>query len=511
MVYGGKPSTGCYLCRKRKIKCDEGHPGCRNCAVYGESCPGYRPDTIFKIETGQVKGSRKGNQPCPAHGARERATDDNPRMSSLSIYRNPGSPWEERAVCFFFDQYTACDKPEGGSHLGFIPRLYAGCQGPGAVEPASSCLRLAVDAAALLTLGNQVKAPSLVTQARHRLALAVQGLRRALDSPVERVKDNTFAAVVILALFEDISGERNGLASSHTVGFEALMKLRGESLLNEQGLDMFTFAYVHTRIEVLLLRQKPRFSTRDLVMRLDPADPLQRLIMVVNELDPMSLENPLTSDTTDPGVITTLASRIEIYRALDSELAEWSRSLPTSWLPHACRSHTGEDVLTYQGQFLASIWSYYHALRILLQVTILEFLQTLTSIVRSSGIQREAVRQEAEGSRLIQSLIGDTCRAIPFAFGAIDQLGNPLASPGASQIRAFNVYHMIWPLWYILTCGHATPAQAQQIRRALAEKGSEVGIKLALVLADEGGQGVMPLMLGPFAPGSEPRLALECL
>ncbi|RAL17720.1 putative C6 transcription factor, partial [Aspergillus homomorphus CBS 101889] len=430
--------------------------------------------------------------------------------SSLTVHQVPDIPWEERAVCYFFDQYTACDKPDGGSHLGFIPRLYAGWRGPDAAEPASSCLRLAVDAAALLTLGNQVKASSLVTQARHRVALAVQGLRQALDSPVERVKDDTFAAVVILALFEDISGERNGLASSHTVGFEALMKLRGASLLNEQGLDLFKFAYVHTRIEALLLRQKQRFSTHDIVTRLDPADPLQRLMMIVNQLDPVLLENPLTTDAADPAVITTLASRIELCRSLDSELADWSQNLPTSWLPHACRSHTGEDVLTYQGQFSASMWSYYHALRVLLQLTMLDFLRTLASIVSSNGIQREASRQEADGSQLIRSMISDTCRSIPYCFGEIDQLGHPSASQGKSQLRAFYVYYMIWPLWYILTCGYATPAQAQHIRRVLTEKGSEVGIKLALVLAGESGGGstVMPSMLGSFAPGSGGRSAL---
>ncbi|PYH44245.1 putative C6 transcription factor [Aspergillus saccharolyticus JOP 1030-1] len=506
MVYGGKPSTGCYLCRNRKIKCDEAHPGCRNCAVYGRPCPGYRPDTIFRIETGKAKGSRKGSKPPSARSIREINLGDQQRTSSVSVYRLSDSPWKERAVCYFFDQYTSCDKPDGGSHLGFIPTLYAGC-GQDATQPAA-CLRFAVDAAALLTLGNQVKASSLVTQARQRVALSVQRLRQALDSPVERVTDNTFAAMVILALFEDISGERNGLASSHTVGFEALMKLRGESLLNEQGLDLFKFAYVHTRIEALLLRQKPRFNTQDLIMRLNPTDPLQRLMMIVNQLDPVSLEIPFTADAIDPAIITTLASRIEFCRTLDSELAAWSQSLPTSWLPHACHSHSGEDVLTYQGKFLASTWSHYHAVRILLQLTLLDLLQNLASIVSSNGIQREAIRQEAEGSRLIQSFISDTCRALSFSFGEIDQLGNPLISQGASQIRAFNVYHMIWPLWYILTCGHATPPQAQKIRRALAEKGSEAGIKLAVVLAGVGSWETVPSMLGSISPSGEGHTVL---
>ncbi len=72
-------------------------------------------------------------------------------------------------------------------------------------------------------------------------------LRAALASPDQAVKDETFASVVLLSLFEDITGERNGLFSSHTAGFEFLMKLRGEDQLgNQRGRDMFNFAYTHT-------------------------------------------------------------------------------------------------------------------------------------------------------------------------------------------------------------------------------------------------------------------------
>jgi hypothetical protein len=35
-------STGCANCRKRKIKCDEGRPGCRKCQIHNSACPGYR-------------------------------------------------------------------------------------------------------------------------------------------------------------------------------------------------------------------------------------------------------------------------------------------------------------------------------------------------------------------------------------------------------------------------------------------------------------------------------------
>ncbi|KAI9891175.1 MAG: hypothetical protein M1814_003018 [Vezdaea aestivalis] len=38
-----RTKTGCLTCRKRRIKCDEGHPHCRNCQKSKRDCLGYDP------------------------------------------------------------------------------------------------------------------------------------------------------------------------------------------------------------------------------------------------------------------------------------------------------------------------------------------------------------------------------------------------------------------------------------------------------------------------------------
>lgn len=98
-----------------------------------------------------------------------------------------------------------------------------------------------------MSLSNHVNAPPLVLRAREYYGSALRGLQQALVSQTQAVKDETFATMVLLALFEDITGERNGLSSSHAAGFELLMKLRGEGQLgHSQGRDLFHFAYTHT-------------------------------------------------------------------------------------------------------------------------------------------------------------------------------------------------------------------------------------------------------------------------
>ncbi|QIX01839.1 hypothetical protein AMS68_007356 [Peltaster fructicola] len=45
-----RTKTGCLTCRKRRIKCDERQPGCRNCEKSKRECLGYDP--IFKQQSG---------------------------------------------------------------------------------------------------------------------------------------------------------------------------------------------------------------------------------------------------------------------------------------------------------------------------------------------------------------------------------------------------------------------------------------------------------------------------
>lgn len=114
-------------------------------------------------------------------------------------------------------------------------------------SPAASSLRWALEATSLMTLANVAHAPPLILKARQGYARALRFLQESLLTREEAVKDETFASVVLLSLFEDITGERNGLFSSHTAGFEHLMKLRGEEQLHTQrGREMFNFAWTHT-------------------------------------------------------------------------------------------------------------------------------------------------------------------------------------------------------------------------------------------------------------------------
>ncbi|KAI0126226.1 hypothetical protein BJ170DRAFT_464255 [Xylariales sp. AK1849] len=66
-----RTKTGCLTCRKRRIKCDEQHPTCKNCQKSKRECLGYDP--IFK----QQQQHPTNIQPAPNHPAASASVPSN--------------------------------------------------------------------------------------------------------------------------------------------------------------------------------------------------------------------------------------------------------------------------------------------------------------------------------------------------------------------------------------------------------------------------------------------------
>lgn len=247
--------------------------------------------------------------------------------------------------------------------------------------------------------------------------------------------------------------------------------------------------------EFLALGDKPRFKTDWIVGLLNSADPIHRLMLLVSKVSQIFLESSSLQASTAAEDVGRLVSCMEDAKSVDLELAAWSQSLPEIWLPLIVYSQTHESLMTYQQISIAAIWNYYRAVRIILLKVILGLLDLLASAVGDRRECSELLQDEPMIRESIQEMITDVCRSIPFAFGHVDAMGNPVptSSEGKLHIRAFQGYNMLWPLWYISSCGLATPEQSHQVRTVLARVGSTLGIKLALILAgDVGGEYIAP-------------------
>lgn len=271
MLVGRQRSHGCILCRKRKIKvgspkqitrsltsthliqCDETKPSCRNCATYGQECPGYLRTVplIFRDENHNAerlawKNRRPAQKarPVASPGAQLGRTAPGPAQSTVPRFRLDSS-WEHHGHCYFLDQFTLPTEPDGSpGPLDSVPWLYNLCRDERETCAPVASLRAALDAAAFASLANQGNIPALAILARRKYGQALRELNLALGSVKDAVRNETLGTIVMLMLFEDINGERNSLMSTHISGIQYLLKLRGTSQLADPAArSLFHFAF----------------------------------------------------------------------------------------------------------------------------------------------------------------------------------------------------------------------------------------------------------------------------
>lgn len=179
----------------------------------------------------------------------EASGDNDNEENGLALMPKPrwlaDASMDDRALCYFFDQYTTQRTPDSlPGALESIPLLYVLCRENEVAGSPSSCLRWAVEAAALTSYANESHNRHLALQARQRYGLALHGLKEALSIPVEKVQDSTLATILLLVIFEDINGERAQLESSHTAGLELVARLHTYRRLDgKYSRCLFNFAY----------------------------------------------------------------------------------------------------------------------------------------------------------------------------------------------------------------------------------------------------------------------------
>jgi hypothetical protein len=92
-------------------------------------------------------------------------------------------------------------------------------------------LLASMSAVGLATFSHSIHAPELMVRARREYVSALRLTNAALRSPIEAKKDSTLFSVMILSIFETVTGNNDrSLAAwaEHVNGAAALVKLRGK-------------------------------------------------------------------------------------------------------------------------------------------------------------------------------------------------------------------------------------------------------------------------------------------
>ncbi|KAK3954110.1 hypothetical protein QBC32DRAFT_96716 [Pseudoneurospora amorphoporcata] len=308
MVFCGKPSKGCSVCRKRKIRCDQRAPGCGQCEKRKEECPGYRNivDLMFRDESDHVREKARRRRRLTVKAPRSPSftsrcsTTSEPRQASLSLLvpspirptsptpeaassededRPPMSPdsgsWpvtpavaplydlspscQQQGIAYFFSRYVSVEETTCHHNFSFVFDVW---------KPASVAQDRQVDgvlasmtAVGLVGLAGVTRSADMMEAAWKSYGTALRLTNHALKTPIEAVKDTTMLSVLILGLFELIAEHPSRMRTveafqEHINGAVALAKLRGTAQFETKaGVKMFSMLCQRVMLSCLQSRE----------------------------------------------------------------------------------------------------------------------------------------------------------------------------------------------------------------------------------------------------------------
>ncbi|KAM0716401.1 hypothetical protein Q7P37_007846 [Cladosporium fusiforme] len=273
-------STGCFQCRKRKIRCDEGRPGCERCAKHGVPCPGYRGERgglEFEDQTRLTAQkamesyggrtalvSRKSSNTGSLRLTPEVVNLDAKRSafqqwSVVSPLQTLNSPAANKVQLYdaWLNIYTPETTGMQGLHFDYLRESVGLAEG----EPA---LRDGLNTLALVQVGHAHNDERLLAASVPSYGRALASLAYAV-SKATSVRDNTVLAaaslLVVCEFYDQIKTQGMGWFG-HVEGVQQLLLARGpESLDTNLSLMLFCNARHASFAKAVLLRKATPYDT----------------------------------------------------------------------------------------------------------------------------------------------------------------------------------------------------------------------------------------------------------
>ncbi|CAJ2508574.1 Uu.00g136000.m01.CDS01 [Anthostomella pinea] len=518
MVYCGKPSRGCQMCRTRRIKCDETKPTCNQCAKSRRQCPGYKDefDLVFRNETKATeRRAQRANQKALAQktGRPDPSVDDSPGQLVSPVFqdsiksplertvaRSLNVPVEHRASCHFVSNFILIP-PQEGATAGFldfvIPLLKQ--DGP------RSHLQHAFNACSMAFMGNRAGPGSkLADNALEEYNRALSGTNMALRDIEAQKSDSTLAAVLMLGLFESITAKQIGMLNwgSHTEGAIQLVKARGrKQLRTKTGLQLFIAVRTQMTIHSLTTGKAPIMGAEwwitDAVKDRTAAQS-QRLMIKTGELR-AEITRLMGFMTRTPDNVEIMLDMIRKAQTVDQEVVSWMKNVPEDWhfqtvawednVPNGDYSNAEVfpgRVDMYKDFWIASIWNSTRALRLILASLIVRCAAWVCS-----PVDYRTTPEYATAARTCVDTITDILASVPYHLGwhlnkkHIIQRANlgGFACGEEDTTKGLAGYLLTWPLTCVNGQDYTTDAQRAWVIGRLRHIGNAMGVKYAHILS----------------------------
>ena len=307
---------------------------------------------------------------------------------SISLEIQMDIPCSEQSLSLFFHQYVAQGDGEIPGMNEFLPLYYQEAQ-------PNSCMKHCVAATAYASLANQSKSVTVGRKAWEFYGTALSSVNAALADPVESVKDETLAALFILSMFENISGQQLHIFGIHGSGMDRLLHFRGPpSLATTNGKRIVKAVCSYLQIRNLSMGRRPSPQEDFWIKNLDFPVPYRRAMLSTSRIchimaDAEDLLFEINSDSSDRNDASlgirfgALTGIIAEMRAIQNDHWLWSQDAPDSW-GYVNSSSTGVEpdnvVHIYRNLGIANHWNWTRSSCILLQSSLLRCLAKLSSI-----------------------------------------------------------------------------------------------------------------------------------
>ncbi|KAI2779388.1 hypothetical protein F4815DRAFT_493989 [Daldinia loculata] len=520
MVYCGKPSKGCQMCRTRRIKCDETKPTCNQCTKSRRQCPGYKDefDLIFRNETQATerrarKASNKGlaiktgtGKPDSTSGGMKVSlvfTNTTKPSIKQAVVRPLNISIEQQASCSFVSNFVVIPgEGNGRAFMDFIIPLLK--------EHPQGHLQNAFNACSIAFLNNRGGVCNRFSdRALHEYTKALNGTNAALRNPETQLADTTLAAVLLLGLFESITAKQIGMLNwgSHTEGAIQLVKARGKKQLKTKiGLGLFTAVRTQMIIHSLTAGTAPIMGAEwwiDDAIRDKTAASCHRLMIKLGECR-AEVTRLVNSMARTPDNIEIMMDMLRRIQTVDQEVVAWMRNVPEDW---RFRTVTWEDhvpngdyskaevfpgrVDVYHDLYIISVWNTSRTARLVLASLVMRCAAWICS-----PVDYRTTPEYATAARTCVETITDIIASVPYQLGwrlnknnrrythhhqnQQQQSGFPCGEE--NHPKALAGYLLTWPLICLHSQDYTTDAQRAWIHGRLRFIGDELGVKYAHVL-----------------------------
>lgn len=339
-----KRSTGCFECRKRKVRCDEAKPECNTCLRRGTKCPGYRPAQSFILhqfddqterpalikedETRYIYANQVAVQGHDVGYSRESAdaviqvSDVAAKDTTLTKQPSPVAADRIQHLGTFISLYLP--RADGPA----LPPPSALMLGLPSMPANSKVLTAAVDALSAAQLAVNNRNHTLIYRSRSLYGTALSQMLRAIQDSKTALQDETLLSTYLLTLYEVFVGVTQGHGFFyHVQGLLHLLRQRGPSSFNSR-LSMQIFHAVrynslsigyHMRKASML--DSPEWLTVTVkAARVDPYVALQDICIAI----------PRLLERTDQLAATQTPAQQEIENLIDDSQSVANRAF--EWL-----------------------------------------------------------------------------------------------------------------------------------------------------------------------------------